>query len=181
VRRDAVENRRKVLLAAEDVFTAKGVDAAVPEIAERAGVGKGTVYRSFPTKEHLIAAVAVGRLTAWAEDARAAASSPDPTDALTALLVSSARRQAGDHLLTDALAAAGHIPELAAARTEAAAALDALVDAAREAGGLRPEADGETVRTLYRGISRALQERGEQDPAQWAKYAALVVDAVRAG
>ena len=56
-RADAVRNRERVVAAAAAVFAERGVEAGVPDIAARAGVGKATVYRSFPTKEHLIAAV----------------------------------------------------------------------------------------------------------------------------
>src|SRR5919107_1582877 len=56
-RADAIRNRERVVAAAAAVFAERGIEAGVPEIAARAGVGKATVYRSFPTKEHLIAAV----------------------------------------------------------------------------------------------------------------------------
>jgi AcrR family transcriptional regulator len=58
---DAVRNRALVIAAAAEVFAEKGEAALVPEIAARAGVGKGTVYRCFPTKDHLVAAVAIER------------------------------------------------------------------------------------------------------------------------
>ena len=63
-RADAVRNFERVLAAATEVLAEKGAEAGVPEIAARAGVGKGTVYRCFPTKEHLIAAVLAGSVVA---------------------------------------------------------------------------------------------------------------------
>ena len=56
-RADAVRNRARVIAAAAEVFAERGIEASVPAVAARAGVGKATVYRSFPPKEHLVAAV----------------------------------------------------------------------------------------------------------------------------
>src|SRR5689334_21743092 len=71
-RADALRNRERVIAAAAAVFAEKGMEAGVPEIAARAGVGKATVYRSFPSKEHLVAAIAAQRLE-WIRGLGAAA------------------------------------------------------------------------------------------------------------
>jgi AcrR family transcriptional regulator len=57
LRADAERNRRRLIDAAAEIFNERGIDASIAEIRERAGVGQGTVFRHFPTKEHLIAAV----------------------------------------------------------------------------------------------------------------------------
>ena len=57
-RSDALRNRERVIAAAREVFAEQGIHACVPEVARRAGVGKATVYRSFATREHLVAALA---------------------------------------------------------------------------------------------------------------------------
>ena len=77
-RADAVRNRERVVAAAAAVFAERGIEASVPGVAERAGVGKATVYRSFPTKEHLVAAVVADHLAEF-ERARPRASSTSPT------------------------------------------------------------------------------------------------------
>ena len=64
-RADAVRNRARVIEAAEAVFAEHGTDAGVELVAERAGVGKATVYRSFPTKEALVSEVVSRQLDAW--------------------------------------------------------------------------------------------------------------------
>jgi AcrR family transcriptional regulator len=72
LRRDAARNRTKILAAAQAAFNADGVEVGVEVIAQRAGVGVGTLYRRFPTKEHLIDAVVdelLGSLLAAAESA----------------------------------------------------------------------------------------------------------------
>ena len=100
-RSDAVRNRLRVLAAAEAVFAERGIEAGVPEIAERAGVGKATVYRSFPTKEHLIAAVSLARLEDFEQRVRARLDAPDAWQALHDLMRRQRRapvRGPGDHV-----------------------------------------------------------------------------------
>ncbi len=69
LRADAERNRRRLLDAAESLFCERGLEVGVGEIAERAGVGRGTLFRNFPTKEHLIAAIVAQRMND-ANDAR---------------------------------------------------------------------------------------------------------------
>ena len=69
LRADARRNRAKVLEAAEEVFASEGLAVPIDEVARRAGVGVGTVYRHFPTKEALFEAIVVARLEALVERA----------------------------------------------------------------------------------------------------------------
>jgi AcrR family transcriptional regulator len=78
LRADALRNRARVLEAAEAVFAAEGVSVPVDVIAEKAGVGVGTLYRHFPTKEKLLEAILVTRLIDLTADATARLSSDDP-------------------------------------------------------------------------------------------------------
>ena len=71
LRADAVRNRARILEAAEAVFAAEGIEAPVDDIAEKAGVGVGTLYRHFPTKEKLCEAILLDRLATLTVDARA--------------------------------------------------------------------------------------------------------------
>src|ERR1700712_3398065 len=77
LRRDAAENRARILLAAGRVFDARGLDAGVEEIAREAGVGMGTLYRRFPTKDALIEALVRDLLEAIIAIADDAAAQPD--------------------------------------------------------------------------------------------------------
>ncbi len=85
-RADAVRNREAVINAAEEVFSEKGIEAGVPEIAERAGVGKGTVYRNFETKDDLVSAVLTARTERFAESLLAAIEEEDSWQAFGDLL-----------------------------------------------------------------------------------------------
>jgi AcrR family transcriptional regulator len=178
-RADAVRNRARVVAAAAEVFAARGLEASVPEIAARAGVGKATVYRSFPTKEHLVAAVVVERLAAVEARARAALAAEDAWRGLVEVLVGSAEQLAGDRALAGGLTRTIRLPELEAARASMWAALDALLDRARACGGMRADVTSEDLRVLWAGMCRVLADDQEDDPAAWRRYAALVASAIR--
>ena len=92
LRADARRNREKVLTAARDVFSEHGRDAQMDDVARRAGVGVGTVYRHFPTKEALIEALMVAAFEAIAAQAEAALEIEDPWEAFTQRAVDAAPR-----------------------------------------------------------------------------------------
>jgi AcrR family transcriptional regulator len=179
-RADAVRNAERVLAAATEVLAEKGAEAGVPEIAARAGVGKGTVYRCFPTKEHLIAAVLTERLRWYTERALAAAEQPDAWQAFVELLVDSAERQAGDCTFSAGLAHESAIPEVTAAREAMHDAMDALMARAQAEGTMRAGVTSRDVKVLFAGVAQMLRSDGNRDPADWRRYAELVANALRA-
>ena len=172
-------NRERVVAAAAEVFAEKGIDAGVPEIAARAGVGKATVYRSFPTKEHLVAAVAVERLE-WFPSA--------PRPRRRARRRRGVRRAAGRRSPsarppTARSPAAWPRDDAARARRRARerprARSDRLMARAQAEGGMRADATADDVRVLFTGMSQVLRSDGERDPAVWRRYARLIADALR--
>jgi AcrR family transcriptional regulator len=86
MRADALRNRTRILEAAEVVFAAEGIEVPVDLIAEKAGVGVGTLYRHFPTKEKLCEAILLERLSRLTDDARAMAEADDPAAAFFGFL-----------------------------------------------------------------------------------------------
>ncbi|WP_311447088.1 TetR/AcrR family transcriptional regulator [Frankia nepalensis] len=175
-RADARRNHELIMAAALEVFAEKGLKATVPEVAARAGVGKATVYRSYPTKADLVRAVAEHQLS-WI-DARvaAAAEEPDPYVGLRGFLDDMAERLAHDLvLLIEVLPKADpRTQESTATRT-----LARIVEAAREQGSLRPDATAMDVRVLIGGYARVLADLGVRDPAVWRRYAGMVLAALR--
>jgi len=178
-RADAVRNSERVLAAAAEVLAEKGAEAGVPEIAARAGVGKGTVYRAYPTKEHLISAVLAERIRSMAADARAAAERPDAWAAFVDLLAGSAVRMAGDCTFSAGLSHESQLPEIAAAKQEMFDAMDALMARAQAEGRMRAGVSSQDVRMLFAGVSQMLRAEGNRDPAAWRHYAELVANAMR--
>jgi AcrR family transcriptional regulator len=158
LRADARRNRERILLAARDVFAEKGADPPLEEIAARAGVGIGTLYRRFPDRHALVRAVALDLWTRAAEEAEQARA--DETDAFSALArylhraldlrVGAVMPALIGQLRPDA--------ELRRANDRSAAALQSLIEAARAEGTLRPDAAfGDTGLLLVR-LSRPLPE-----------------------
>jgi AcrR family transcriptional regulator len=179
-RADAVRNYERVVQAATEVLGEHGIDAGVPEIAARAGVGKGTVYRCFPTKEHLVAAVVAERLRWFARLADEAAERPDAWEAFVELLEETAESQAADCTFAQGMGHASDLPEAQAARAEMQAAVDRLIARAQAQGRMRAGVTSADVRVLYAGAAHVLRADGIRDPAAWRRYARLVADALRA-
>jgi AcrR family transcriptional regulator len=179
-RADAVRNREAVVRAADEVFAEKGLEASIPDIAARAGVGKATVYRSFPTKEHLVAAVACERVNWITAQALAALDDDDPLAAFERVVLTVAERQSTDRSVAGSMAAKINLPDLDAARDAAWTAIDALMDRAQRAGALRDDVGSDDFNVLFTGVARILRDRDEHDPEVWRRYGELIIDALRA-
>ena len=176
LRQDAARNRERVVEAAAALFAERGMSVGVPEVAERAGVGKATIYRSFPTKEKLIAAVLEQRMAWMRERADLAAQAPDAGAAFRELLAELAEIQASDRALADAMVYKQRLPELAPALESVRKALDRLVTRAQEQGAIRRDVSGGEVRLLLGAVTRAMAEEGERDPAVWLRHLTLMAD-----
>lgn len=179
-RADAVRNYERVVAAATEVMAEKGLDAGVPEIAARAGVGKGTVYRCFPTKEHLVAAVVAERMRWLVDAAERAAAEPDAWAAFAALLQDVAEAQAADGCLADGFGHVSALEEMTAAKARWHDALAVLIERAQAQGAMRDDVTTEDVRRLMMGSSHVLRSEGERDAAAWRRSARLLADALRA-
>jgi AcrR family transcriptional regulator len=179
LRADAARNRERILAAARHVFSEHGLDASVAEVAREAGVGKATVFRSYPTKEHLIAAIACDRVR-WVEQiATKALEQPDAWAAFKQLLADLAHRHATDLIHLEALARDTGAPLLTDARRDTNAALRRLMGKAKEQGAMRPDATPEDIRTLFHGVTYALSEEKRHDVEAWARWAELFAGAFR--
>lgn len=153
MRADAARNRARVLEVAYETFAAEGLAVPIDEIARRAGVGAGTVYRHFPAKEDLFRAVIAERIKAIVEEGRTLLADADPADALFEFLRSMVRWSADDRGLVDAFAGAGIdikavVPE---AEDEYMAVLGELLRVAQEAGAVRRDIDAADVKALMVG------------------------------
>src|ERR1700761_694800 len=103
MRADAERNRRRLMDAATQMFCERGLDVGVGEIAQQAGVGRGTLFRNFPSKEHLIAAIVVERMRESIARGRAALDAVDSGQSLFDLIEQSVGRSQADRALFDAL------------------------------------------------------------------------------
>lgn len=150
LRADALRNRARVLEAAESVFAAEGISVPVDLIAEKAGVGVGTLYRHFPTKEKLFEAILIARLVDIAADARARMDAQDPGAAFFAFLRHLVEESASKRDLIQALLNAGVEIEQAAgpAKRDLEAAVSDLLGVAQRAGAVRADVTPAVVISL---------------------------------
>jgi AcrR family transcriptional regulator len=173
LRADARRNHVRILRAARAVFSDQGRDAQIDDVARRAKVGVGTVYRHFPTKEALLEALAeeqFERITCWA---REALEGKDPWKAFEALIWRSAELQASDRALMEAVAdrkfrAARDAHDLLACTEE-------LLTRAKAAGAVRDDASAEDVQLMMCGLGSVMQ----QDGNRWRRYLELMLDGLR--
>ena len=176
--RRRARTRARVLEAAERVLAADGLDAPVPAIARAAGVGVGSVYRHFPSKEALVDAVVVDRLSWYAERTEAAAREPDAWSALVDLLLAAAERQTVDALLTEALETVEDHVEVKPAMTRATDALDRLLARAREQGTLRPDVTTDDLRLVFVSVAAVIAS-SRTPTGSWRRLVELITDGMR--
>jgi AcrR family transcriptional regulator len=153
LRADAARNREKVLRAAREAFAESGYGVPLDEIAARAGVGPGTVYRHFPAKDALFEAVVTSRIQDLLTDARSRATATDPGAAFYGFLARLAQESAAKRDLPDAISITSSL------RQELFAALDVLLRRAQEAGEVRPEVGTGDLIALLRGMFASLAGR----------------------
>jgi AcrR family transcriptional regulator len=181
MRADARRNYERLLSAALAAFAEHGADdASLEEIARRAGVGIGTLYRHFPTRRALLEAVyrdQVEALRARAEELR---ESESPADALAAWLRALVSFSSTKHSLTTALLETlGKDSELLSACSMViCGAADTLLTRAQQAGVVRTDADPLDVIRLVHAVNIATQ-RGPTDPGQTDRMLGLILDGLR--
>jgi AcrR family transcriptional regulator len=173
-----------VLAAAREVFAGEGLGAEMVTIAEHADVGMGTVYRHFPTKEALLAALASAhfeRLGAVAESS--AAEGGAPWEVLERMIWSAAKATAEDHGMCEVLAQPqpNSIGVPAAARLREVTAR--VVKAAVEDCSARADLTGNDISMMMCGFGKiaALERRGGGPPGlSWRRYLTIMLDGLRA-
>ncbi len=165
LRADAERNRRRLLDAAGELFSERGLDVGVGEIAERAGVGRATLFRNFPSKEHLIAAVVAQRMRDEAGRARELLSSEDPGAALFGFLEEMVGVQQLNRDLFEAVADEFLANEqIRVAYDEFVNAIDELIERAQDAGAVRPDVGAMDVMMLIKGVCQAAMAFQHIDP-----------------
>ncbi|KAA6461873.1 TetR/AcrR family transcriptional regulator [Acidobacteria bacterium AB60] len=176
-RTDALRNRARILDVAKDAFTRCGAEASLDDIAKQAGVGPGTLYRHFPTRDALIEAVYHTEVEKLAVSARAFAKEMPPFDALRAWLLHFVDYIAAKHIIAPALnsvtGGAGRLYE--GSRNQVQGAVDLLVKRAIKSGDLRKDLDPfDLLRAL---IGSSYVTAG----SDWRQSARRLVDILLAG
>ncbi|WP_431952007.1 TetR/AcrR family transcriptional regulator [Actinacidiphila sp. bgisy167] len=173
-RTDARRNHERVFAAALEIFGERGLQATVPQVAERAGVGKATVYRSYPTRDDLVEAVVRHRFAVYEQSQGARVPTADAYAEFKGQVLALMHALAGDRLLADVLAD----PQSPAAAT-LLERLSTAMEAAKESGKIRSDADVRDLRTMLCGPVLQLMRISEQEPARWQRYGELFLQAIR--
>ena len=154
------------------------LDVSADVIARRAGVGHGTVYRRFPTKEALIAAVVSGRLNELADSAEALLGEQGAGAAFEAFVWQVAEAHARDRTLFAGVPRCSEIPEVMEAKARLSALAEALVSRAQAEGSLRQDIDADDVPMLIGAtITGSTHAVGDE---VWRRYIRVVLDGLRA-
>jgi len=166
--------------AAKKLFADEGLDAQMPDVAKAAKVGVGTVYRHFPTKEDLIAALAAERFERLAEKAREGIESEDPWEGLCGFIRFAAEIQADDRGLCEVMGSRPEVMNDSAYAVGLDKLCDKLVKRAQRSGDLRKDLQWEDIPMIACGVGRITP--AESGPAQgrWPRMVEIILDGLRA-
>jgi AcrR family transcriptional regulator len=178
LRADAARNRTRLMEAATVLFRERGLEVGVAEIAEAAGVGRGTLFRNFACKEDLIAAIVAERMHEACERGRELLGVPGADDALFEFLGEMVGRQQQDRAVTDAIDDTWLArEEIRGAHAELVAVLDQLVTRAQREGTVRRDIGALDVLMLFKGVCSAATAFAHVDSALIDRH----MDLLRAG
>lgn len=183
MRADARRNRDAIVCAARELFAEKGMDAQMDEIARRAKVGVGTLYRHFPAKEDLLDGLIVRRferLTERAVEAVQRASQGEAWEAFRCYIEWSAEMQAGDRALSEAMATRSERMHEAAVDSGLVTQLELLLDHAKRAGALREDLIVEDIPAMVCSVGSVAVAAAEKPGWRWDRMLAIWLDGVRA-
>jgi AcrR family transcriptional regulator len=179
LRADARRNREKVLAAARAVFAEQGVDAQMDDVARRADVGVGTVYRHFPTKDALVTALTDELFGVIAAHAREMLELDDPWEAFRQAMWFSGEKTAGDRAFAEILGAAqGTMPRSCPGKEDLIATTRELMRRSIEAGRMRPDAMIDDIPLLMCGVGSA-SAMPHPRPDAWRRHLQIVLDGLR--
>jgi AcrR family transcriptional regulator len=176
-RADAQRNRARLLAAARELLAAQGVDVSLREVARAAGVGVGTLYRHFPTREELVDAVLEEAMEEFLAAERAALAADDAWAGFTGFLDEALRLQARNRGLRDVVETRTHgRGRVDECRRRIGELIARLVERAQAEGSLRDDFVAQDVAAILWAGDRVL-ELG--DEALWRRYRGFVLDGLR--
>ena len=180
LRRDAERNRQLILRAAAEVFTSRGLQASLDDVAQHAGVGVGTVYRRFADKEALVEALFEERIQGMVALAEKALAEPDSWAGLVAFLESACTELANDHGLREILMFASYGRDrVERGKARMQPLVTQLVERAQRDGKLRPDLRPTDILFIEFMLSSAPGYAEPVNPELWRRYLTLITDALR--
>jgi AcrR family transcriptional regulator len=181
LRRDAELNRRKIIESARIVFSERGFGATLDDIAHHAGLGVGTVYRRFPSKEHLVEAMFVERMDEVRELAERALEEADPWDGFVSFLTHTAELHSDDRGLREVMLSnnfgQGRVAE---AKNRMIPIAVELVRRAKASGRLRADFEATDLAVIHMMIGSVAEYTRDVRPELWRRYLGLLLDGLSA-
>ena len=179
LRADARRNRERIMSAGRELFAREGPEAQMDEIAAHAGVGIGTVYRHFPTKEALLTEMVRIRFQEFAAIATLAENTVDPGDALETVMRRSAEAVEGDIGFQLAMMGSNELEWEGIAEQKAvlAAVLTRIIRRAVSAGVVRDDFTFEDFGMVMCGITSTMYYK--PGSADWRRHLAIILNGVR--
>lgn len=181
MRSDAVRTRKLLVDAASKAFAERGAEVSVSEIAHLAGIGKGTVFRHFPTKGDLLAAIVCEKMYALAATGERLTQAEDPARGLCEFMSAAIELQVEDRAFCQVVdGVARDHAEVRTSQERVSAVTDALTDRARRDGAIRQDITGQDVMLMMSGIPQTTSRLHATQPHLWRRYLRLVFDGMRA-
>jgi AcrR family transcriptional regulator len=181
LRADAERNRLRIVAAAREAFGELGLDAPIDEIARRAGVGVGTLYRRYPTRDDLITAAFEAKMAEYARAARLALDDPDPWSGFCGYVREICAMQAADRGFTTVLTMSFPTAKrFEADRDRAFADFVQLIDRAKAAGKLRLDFVAEDMPLFLMANAGVLAATGDAAPESWHRLIGYLLQACAA-
>jgi AcrR family transcriptional regulator len=180
LRSDARRNRERILTGARAVFAEYGGEAQMDDVARRAGVGVGTVYRHYPTKEALLVELVREKFRRFSAEARDALEREgEPFEVLVDLMRSNAEALARDTGTQQVIAGAGEQiwTQAAAEQSELLELTSRLIDRAQRAGTIRADATATDIGMIMCGVSATMGH--PTSGFDWRRHLDLLIDALR--
>ena len=182
MRADARRNRERIVAAARSAFEEAGMDAQMEDVARRAGLGVGTLYRHFPTKEALTGELLAEKFRLLLESARDALEIEDPWEAFAGTLWRNAELMAADAAVQDVLRRSEADWSYAEGpRRELHSTFEVTVERCKRAGVIRPDFTIDDVPMLMCGLCSTMSAPGPDTGFDWRRHLELMLDGVRAG
>lgn len=180
LRADAERNRRRILDAARKVFADEGLGVGVDAVARTAGVGVGTLYRRFPTKHDLLAAVIEDGVTRLADEVEQVESLEDPWQAFEATVRAFAETIARDRGFYEVIHGTPEfIPIAQESKLRLMDTVQRVLTRAQDAGVVRKDIVADDIGVFAQVAARMPRWRLEAQPELWTRYLALTLDGMR--
>ena len=178
-RSDAARNNERLVQAAREVFARQGLSATLEDIAKQAGVGVGTIYRNFASKQEIVETLYDAVVDSALAEAEDALQIEDPWEAIRAFFEVIAARQAQDRGLHERFLGYGGSGPNEGTATKLLAALAPLFERATAAGALRDGISVTDITPIF-AMLNSIYGMSEANPELWRRYLAVILDGLRA-